>query len=148
MERFVTALLCLLLPGATAYPNGAPVEACRSGRPLHGDFLPQGGSTAAFEITANTSSYGPSQTILVTISSRAGLTHKGFLLQVVTSSGRHGHMVAAGQWKGLHNSTTMNAGSRTEILGQRKSALCCGCHQAPIWEVLEISSSKQSWLPT
>ena len=67
MERVVAAvvsILCLLIPRGTTYSTGAPAEGCWSERPLHGDFLPQGGSDLPYQIITNATSYGPSQTIM------------------------------------------------------------------------------------
>ncbi|GFR87654.1 serine protease [Elysia marginata] len=93
-QTALLSVLALVIPRATTYSTGAPAEGCWSERPLHRDYLPQGGAELPYQITTNVTSYGPSQTIMVTISSPAArLDHRGFLLRVVTSSGRRG-----GRW--------------------------------------------------
>ena len=60
----VLSVLCLVISRGTTYSTGAPAEGCWSERPLHRDFLPQGGPNLPYQITTNATSYGPSQTIL------------------------------------------------------------------------------------
>ncbi|XP_045472969.1 putative defense protein 1 [Harmonia axyridis] len=78
---FITVLNFFLVV-VSAFPDGAPVDACvkpRANQPYHGQARSQPPHTSPYQIIQSSSNYGPGSQITVTIQGRD--TFKGFLIQ-------------------------------------------------------------------
>ncbi|KAL3278927.1 hypothetical protein HHI36_016445 [Cryptolaemus montrouzieri] len=83
MYKFVIpAFFFFVFAVVSAFPDGAPVDACvkpRPNQPYHGQARSQSPETSPFQILQSSAHYGPGSQITVTIQGTD--TFKGFLIQ-------------------------------------------------------------------